>query len=326
MPKPAPRPLIAIVGPTAVGKSALAMDLASAFDGEIVSADSRQVYRHMDIGTAKPSLADRARVVHHLVDILDPDQSFSLALFLELAHRAIHDIRGRDKLPIVCGGTGQYLWALLEGWQVPRVPPNPQVRRDLEREALSEGPAVLHDRLARLDPESASRIDPRNVRRVIRALEVHDATATAPPEPQRTAPPPYRPLTIGLTTDRQELYRRIDSRVDDMIERGLVEEVRNLLQMGHPPASPSTSSMGYLETAMYLRGELTIEEATQRIKYVTHRFARRQHAWFRLSDPRIRWLKADASMYRQARELVEQYLREGRGCGTMASATGEAMA
>ena len=302
------------------------MDLASTFDGEIVSADSRQVYRHMDIGTAKPSPDDRARVVHYLIDILDPDQSFSLALFLELSHRAIRDIHGRGKLPVVCGGTGQYVWALLEGWQVPQVAPDPQVRRDLEREALNEGAAVLHDRLARLDPESASRIDPRNVRRVIRALEVHHATATAPPEPQRTAPPPCRPLTIGMTTDRQELYRRIDSRVDDMIERGMVEEVRNLLQMGHSPATPSMSSMGYLETALYLRGELTLEEATQRIKYGTHRFARHQYAWFRLSDPRIRWLEADASVYRQARELVEEYLREGRGCGTMASTTGEAMA
>ena len=311
-----------ILGPTAVGKSALALHLAHAFDGEIVNADSRQVYRFMDIGTAKPSLEDRARVPHHLIDFLDPDQGFSLALFLGLARQAIHDIQARGKLPIVTGGTGQYVRALLEGWQVPPVPPDLQLRRKLEDQARLEGTDTLYRTLQEIDPEAASRIDKRNLRRVIRALEIHHTMATPPSTLRATHPPHYDALLIGLTTTREALYRKIDCRVEGMLEQGLVAEVQGLLRMGYSPELPCMSSMGYREIALYLNGELNLDEATRRIKYATHRFARRQYSWFRLSDARIHWLEAGDDVTLKAESLVEGFLRAGRGCGTIASATG----
>ena len=316
-------PVIFIVGPTAVGKSALALHLARAFNGEIVNADSRQVYRFMDIGTAKPPPQDRARVPHHLINILDPDQDFSLALFLDLAHRAIRGISGRRKVPIVTGGTGQYIWALAEGWQPPRAPANPKLRHELEQKAEREGAESLYRMLRERDPQTAARIDPLNVRRVIRALEIHDATGTSPSAGRRKQPPPYRGLIIGLTMDRKELYLKIDRRVDEMLERGLEEEVGELLRTGYSSDLPSMSSIGYREIGRYLRGELTLKEASQRIKYETHRFARRQYAWFRLDDPRIHWLEAGANLYLQAESLVEGFLREGGSYGTIPSATQE---
>ena len=288
---PTSRPVLSIVGPTAVGKSALALHLAQVFDGEIVNADSRQVYRLMDIGTAKPSPEDRSKVPHHLVDILDPDQEFSLALFLDLAGGAIQDIRSRGKLPIVTGGSGQYIWALLEGWDVPNVPPDTRLRQKLEERGRREGASALHRSLSEVDPETASRIDARNLRRMIRALEVHHAVGLSPSVLPRKRPPPYNPLVIGLTMSREALYGRIDRRVDEMLERGLVGEVRDLLGMGYSQNLPCMSGMGYREIALHLGGEYSLEEVSQRIKYDTHRYARHQYAWFRLGDPRICWLK-----------------------------------
>ena len=292
-----------------MGKSALAMHLARAFDSDIVNADSRQVYRFMDIGTAKPSPEDQAQVHHHLVGILDPDQDFSLALFLELAHQAIQDIESGGRLPIVAGGTGQYIWALLEGWQVPQVAPNAELRQELQEKVQRDGAQALHKRLTEIDPEAASRIDPRNVRRVIRALEIHHATAMTSSTVRRKRSPPYRPLIIGLTMSREALYHGIDRRVEEMLKSGLVEEVRDLLRMGYSPSSPCMSSMGYKEIVLYLRGDLTLGEACQRIKTETHRFARHQYAWFRLGDPRIQWLEAGAEVNLQAESLVEEFLR-----------------
>ena len=295
-----------------MGKSALALHLARTFEGEIVNADSRLVYRFMDVGTAKPSSEDRALLPHHLVDIIDPDEEFNLALFLDLAHRAIEDICSRAKLPIIVGGTGQYLWALLEGWQVPHVPPNPELRADMEAVARRDGPQALHEALRKLDPEAAYRIDHRNVRRVIRALEVYDATGAAPTDPRRR--PPVGPfLIIGLTAGREMLYQRIDQRVDWMLESGLVEEVRQLLRLGYSANLPCMSSMGYKEISLHLNGELTLEEASQRIKYATHRLARRQYSWFRPSDPRIHWLELGGDVNRRAEALVRETLR---GLGT----------
>ena len=306
-----------------MGKSALALLLARTFDGEIVNADSRQAYRFMDIGTAKPSTEDRAQVRHHLLDVLDPDQEFSLATFLQLAHQAIGNIQKSGKLPIVTGGAGQYVWALVEGWQVPHVPPNSQLRQELEEEAGRDGAEVLHRRLGEVDPGSASSIDPRNLRRVIRALEIYHATGAAPSTLRRQRLPPYHPLIIGLAMGREALYQRIDRRVHDMLEKGLVREVRDLLGKGYSSDLPCMSGMGYKEIALHLRGELTLEEASQRIKYQTHRFARRQHTWFRRDDPRIHWLEAGPSVDLQAKALVEGFSWEGRGCGKIASTTEE---
>ena len=221
--------LIAIVGPTGVGKSRLALRLAQNFDGEIVSADSRQIYRHMDIGTAKPSRQELSLVRHHLIDIINPDEVFSLAQYQELASELIDSIRQRQRLPLLVGGSGQYVWSVLEGWGIPKVPPDPELRNSLEERAAKVGGEELYHELELLDPVAAGRIDPSNLRRVIRALEVYKGLNTSHHQFQSKNKIPYDTLIIGLTADRTELYRRIDTRVDRMIEQGLVEEVKKLI-------------------------------------------------------------------------------------------------
>lgn len=283
-------PLLAVVGPTAVGKSAFAMRVAAEVGGEIVSADSRQVYRHMDIGTAKPPPGERARIPHHLVDIIDPGEDFSLALFLHLAKEAIAGVRARFRVPIAVGGTGQYAIALLEKWNIPEVAPDTTLRQRLEQRAHDEGADVLYSEMARLDPDAARRIDPRNVRRVVRALEVLESGQKLSARPAKAQP--FDAFAIGLTLPRAELYARIDTRVDAMIAAGWVQEVESLLRMGYAPGLPSMSSLGYGELVRHLRGEWPLAEAVARIKTRTHRFARQQYAWFRLSDKRIRWFDA----------------------------------
>jgi len=310
-------PLLAIVGPTAVGKSALALALARAFEGEIVNADSRQVYRHMDVGTAKPTPAQRDQVPHHLIDILDPDQEFSLALFLQLAQEAVRNIHGMGKLPMVVGGTGQYIWALLEDWKVPQVPPDPQLRRALESEELAGGQGTLHKRLQTLDPQGASSIDPRNIRRVVRALELHHVTGKLPSSLRMKGRPPYRHLVIGLTMPREALYQRIDQRVDRMLEQEFVSEVEGLLKLGYTPDLASMSSLGYREIASVLGREIDLVEATRRIKFATHGFTRRQYTWFRRGDSRIRWVDATGDPYPEAEGLVRDFLRGQGRCGRM---------
>ena len=281
MSTPDTQPLLAIVGPTAVGKTALSIALARALGGEIVSADSRQVYRGMDIGTAKPTAAERAAAPHHLVDIVDPDEDFSLALYQELAYAAIGDIVARGRLPLLVGGTGQYLAAVLEGWQIPRVPPRPELRAELERAAEQAGAAALHARLAQVDPAAAAGILPGNVRRVIRALEVYHVTGRPISEQQAKHPPSYHIRTLWLTLPSASLYARIDHRVDIMIEEGLVDEVRGLVARGYGWDLPAMSGLGYREFEAYLAGEATLEQAIERLKFDTHAFARRQPAWFR---------------------------------------------
>src|SRR3954447_6361452 len=222
-------PLLVIVGPTAVGKTALAIALALALGGEIVSADSRQVYHRMDIGTAKPLAAERAAAPHHLIDVVDPDEEFSLARYQDLATAAIAEIAARGHLPLLVGGTGQYLAALLEGWHIPRVAPQPELRAALERQAGQYGAAALHARLALVDPAAAAGILPTNVRRVIRALEVYELTGQPISEQQQKQPPPYRTKTLWLMRPPAELYGRIDARVDAMLAAGIIAEVRGLV-------------------------------------------------------------------------------------------------
>ena len=301
--------LIAVVGPTATGKTALAVALARAIDGEIVGADSRQVYRRMDIGTAKPTAEERALVPHHLLDAVDPDEPFSIARYLELATAALDDIWDRGRQPLLVGGSGQYVWALLEGWTVPRLPPQRELRRSLEERAAQEGAEALHRELARIDARAAARIDPRNVRRVIRAMEVYQATGRPISFWQEKAPPGWDTLILGLTCSRDELYRRIDSRVEGMVQAGLVEEVRGLLAMGYSRELPSMSGIGYREVCQYLAGELELPAAVARIKTATHRLARQQSTWFRRDDPRIRWLDVSpGDPFPEALRLVESEL------------------
>jgi tRNA dimethylallyltransferase len=305
--------LIAIVGPTATGKTALAIALAQRLGGEIVGADSRQVYRHMDIGTAKPTAEERALAPHHLIDVVDPDQEFSLAQYLEQAGAVLEDVWSRGKQPLLVGGSGQYVWALLEGWRVPRLPPQRELRRELEERAAHHGPEALHRELAKVDPKAAARIDPRNVRRVIRALEVHKATGRPISYWQEKGPPPWEVLTLGLTCPRRELYERIDARVDSMMEAGLVDEVRGLLSMGYDPSLASMSGIGYKQVCQHLAGELDLATAVARIKTATHRLARQQYTWFRLDDQRMRWI--DVSLdgpFEEAARFVESEPGLGR--------------
>jgi tRNA dimethylallyltransferase len=281
---PAPtayRPLIAIFGPTASGKSALAMQVCETYGGEIVTADSRQVYRHMDIGTDKPSKEDQARVPHHMIDLVDPDESYTLALYQEQAYRAIDDILARGKFPVLAGGTPLYVNAVIEGWNIPRVEPNLSYRDVLFREAEEQGSEVLHDRLRALDPDAATAILSTNTRRIVRALEVIQLTGQPISTQQTKTSPPYSILPILLSCDRTILYERIDNRVDQYIERGLVAEVRNLHDMGYAYALPSMSGIGYRQIGEYLEGKATLEHAVQRIKWDTHAFVRHQANWFR---------------------------------------------
>ncbi len=302
------KPLIVIIGPTASGKSQLALHLAQRFNGEIVSADSRQVYRLMDIGTAKPSRAEMSLIPHHLSDIINPDEDFSLAQYQELAYKMIDDVASRGCLPILAGGSGLYVWSVLEGWQIPLVPPDLEFRRTLEERASGLGGKYqLYQELVKLDPAAAQ----RNVRRTIRALEVH--SGAQPSLHPHKKPPPFYTLIIGLTAERKELYRRIDERVERMIEQGLVAEVEMLVKKGYGFTLPSMSGIGYKQIGMFLRGELTLEAASQKIKTETHRFVRHQYNWFRLKDPRIRWFDVKDSPEQEIAALLEQFIKKPNG-------------
>jgi tRNA dimethylallyltransferase len=281
--------LVVIVGPTGVGKTNLAVRLARDYAVEVVSADSRQVYRYMDIGTAKPTAAERAAVPHHLVDVVDPDQPFTLADYQAAACAAISDIQRRGKLPLLVGGTGLYVRAVTEGLTIPRVPPNEHLRAELAALAAERGHDWLVAEVARVDPVVALR-ERANTRRLIRALEVYRFTGRSLSAQQERRPPPYEVVWYGLTMERGALYARIDERVDRMVEAGLVEEVRRLAERGYGWDLPSMSGLGYRQIGEYLRGECDLATAVQRIKYATHAFVRHQYSWFRLSDARIHWI------------------------------------
>lgn len=300
--------LLAVVGPTGVGKSRLALRLAQSFEGEIVSADSRQVYRYMDIGTAKPSQQELSLIRHHLIDIIDPDEDFSLAQYQQLAYQAIEDIEPRSKLAILVGGSGLYVWAVLDGWNIPRVAPDRELRRSLEEKVARVGKEELYQELAQVDPVAAQRIAPDNVRRIIRALEVYQRAEVPFSQLQLKVKPLFNTLIIGLTADRAELYRRIDLRVDEMIKLGLVDEVKGLLDMGYDLALPAMSGIGYKQIGMYLRGGLTLLAATQQIKFETHRLVRHQYNWFRLKDDRIRWFDIQRGTDSQIEKVVAGFI------------------
>lgn len=302
--------LLVIVGPTAAGKTALSIELAEALGGEIVSADSRQIYRGMDIGTAKAAAGERGRVPHHLLDIVNPDQVLTLAEYQALAYRTIDEIAAAGRLPMLVGGTGQYVAAVLEGWRIPEVAPQEALRRELEAVAAGAGPQALHEQLSRLDPVAASRIDYRNVRRVIRALEVCLATGRPISELQRKEPPPYRVAQIGVTRPRPVLYERIDRRVDAMLHAGLVAEVAALADAGYGWELPAMTGLGYRQIGQYLRGEVTLDEAAALIKKGTRRFVQQQYNWFRANDPAIHWIDPQDAPASHVREWVESRLAQ----------------
>lgn len=298
-------PLILLIGPTAVGKTELSLQLAERLEGEIVSADSRLFYRGMDIGTAKPTPDEQARVPHHLIDVANPNEIWSLAVFQQKATEIIADIHARSKLPFLVGGTGQYVRAVTQGWNPPKVKPDPRLRGVLE--ALAEEKSVywLHERLKASDPFAASKIDPRNVRRTVRALEVI-LTSGKPFSQQRGQRESlYKLLSIGLNRPREELYQRVDERIETMFEAGLLDEVQGLLEKGYSPELPPMSAIGYRECVQVVNGDLTIEQAKVEMRRATRVFVRRQTNWFKEDDPDIHWFYAGES---NLVDLVEDFI------------------
>ncbi len=301
-------PLVVILGPTAVGKTEVAIQLAERVNGEIVSADSRLFYRGMDIGTAKPSYEERLRIPHHLIDVANPDETWSLAIFQIEADKSIRQITKNGHLPMMVGGTGQFVRSMIEGWKIPAVTPDPRLRETLMRWSEAIGSVEIHSKLAIIDPQAARSIDPSNVRRTIRALEVILSTGKLFSEQRTSGHLLYDPLLIGLTRPRIELYQRIDNRIQKMIEDGFIDEVRRLLDQGYSPNLPTLSAIGYGEIVAYLQGKISLDEAIVLMKRRTRTFVRRQANWFKEADPDIHWFKVNASTVPEIEQLVLSWL------------------
>lgn len=277
--------LVVVAGPTAVGKTALSIDLAQRFGGEVINADSRYLYQGFDIGVDKPTLAERGGIPHHLIDVLPPTGDMSLARYQDLANAAILEVAKRGKLPILTGGTPLYINAVIEGWRIPRVPPDSDFRARSEAEAAQDGGVSLMQRLREVDPASAERCG-ANIRRVIRALEVYQATGIPMSAQEGKGPPPYDTVELGLFRPRDQLLQIIDRRVQAQVERGLVQEVEGLLAAGVPAHAPAMSSIGYRQLLPYLQGTVTLADAIERIRFDTHRYVRHQETWLR-KNPRL---------------------------------------
>jgi tRNA dimethylallyltransferase len=291
-----------------VGKTEIAILLAKEYDGEIVSADSRLFYRGMDIGTAKPTIQDRICVPHHLIDVADPDETWSLALFQQEANKAIHKIHTDHHLPFMVGGTGQFVRSIIDGWKIPSVKPDPQLRELLTQWSIDEGPTEIHSMLAILDPQAASTIDPTNVRRTVRALEVILSSGKRFSDQKTSGHRLYDPLLVGLTRPRVELYQRIDDRITRMIERGFIDEVQRLLELGYAPDLPTWSAIGYREIGAYIQGKYNIDEAIALIKRRTRVFVRRQANWFKENDPAIHWFQVNEGTLEEVGKLIRNWL------------------
>ncbi len=301
--------MIILTGPTATGKTSAAIRLGARLPIEVINADSRLFYRGMDIGVAKPTHAEREAVPHHLIDVLDPSDTATLAAFQDDAYRLIREIHARHALPLLAGGTQQYINAVVGGWRIPRVAPQPELRARLEREAAEHGRERLMERLRELDPAAADATGP-NLRRVIRALEVISVTGRPISEQQGKSEPWFAPLLIGLTMPRELLYPRIDRRADDMIATGLIDEVRGLLQRGVPPDAPALGSIGYRQVLPHLRGEATLVEIVARIKHDSHRLVRQQETWLRKTPNLIAIDVSEDGWFDRLRATIEGFLDE----------------
>ena len=300
--------VILICGPTAAGKTAAGIEVARAVNGEIVGADSMQVYRYMDIGTAKPTAMEQAVVRHHLIDVVDPDELFDAAAYLTRGRQALTELFRRGKTPVVVGGTGLYIKALLYGLFRSDAR-DPTVRARLRAEAEAQGAAALHKRLAQCDPQTAGRLHPNDTVRILRALEVFEATGrpiSALQREHRFGDAPFHTLKIGLSLDRETLYRRIDRRVEAMIATGLEEEVRTLLARGYGPHLKSMQSIGYSHMAAFIAGAVNRADCIRTLQRDTRRFAKRQLTWFR-ADPDIRWMPPDrmTDLIRKSKQFLD---------------------
>ena len=301
--------LLVIVGPTAIGKSQFAIDIAQLYSGEIINADSRQIYKLLNIGTSKPNIYDQSIINHHLIDIKYPDENYNLSMFLSDCKNSIEEIENSSKLPILVGGTGQYIWALLENWHPPNIKPDEKLRTNLFKESIEFGKQYLHNKLFNLNPESANKIDPRNTRRVIRAIEVelNKNTIDIPTYNDQLNIENFKTLIIGLTVNRKILYEKIDLRVDKMIESGWIEETKSILSKGYDMKLPSLSSLGYSEIISYLNRGGDLSEAINRTKFRTHKFARRQYTWFKKSAKRIKWFDIQTEL-NNAKQYINNWL------------------
>jgi len=300
-------PLVVLLGPTAVGKTALSLELCEQFNGEVVGADSRQIYLGMDIGTAKPTAAEQARVPHHLIDLCAPDAPFTLADYQTLAYATIDRLHQRGKVPFLVGGTALYVRAVVEGLRIPEVPPNPTLRAELEDLLAAEGREALFARLQTLDPATAAVIDRLNPRRLLRALEIVISTGQSKVALEGAQPPPYRILQLCLDRERALLYDRINRRVDQMLAAGLIAETERLLAQGYRPPLPAITSLGYREIIAYLAGELPLAVAVEKIKTETHRYVRHQYTWFR-KLPELVWFDLDQQSTEELEGLVARFL------------------
>lgn len=302
-------PLIVIAGPTAVGKSEIAVELALRLNGEIISADSVQLYKHFQIGTAKLTPEEQRGVPHHLLDILEPDDNFSVADFQKLARQKIEDIHGRGKLPFLVGGTGLYIQAVIDPYHFPEMKGQEEIRRKL-RTIWEEGKgAELYRRLQEVDPAAAARIHPNDFRRISRALEVFYLTGKpiSSYAQKKNTTTSYRLAMAGLIRSRAELYKRIEKRVDQMFAQGLVQEVQSLLAKGYDPRLKPFQSLGYKQVVKYLSGVYDLNTAIQETKKATRNYAKRQLTWFR-RDPRIRWFSLQDADYQKVVKRIEDYI------------------
>ena len=308
-----PHSAVILVGPTAVGKTEISLELAERLNAEIVSVDSRLFYRGMDIGTAKPSLQDRSRIPHHLIDIAEPDETVGLATFQRLADEAISGIFARQRLPLLVGGTGQYVSALAGAWVPPSVAPNRRLRAELQRLCDERGALWLHERLQTLDHEAAALIDARNSRRTARALEVVLLSGRRFSEQRARGSRSFQTILVGLRRPRAELYSRVDERIENMWKAGLLEEARHLLQAGFDESVPAMSAIGYSQCLMVIRGALTVEDAKADMRRATRSFVRRQSNWFKNSDPQLQWFEAgEPDVVSLIEDSVRRVLREIR--------------
>ncbi len=305
-------PVIVVCGPTASGKTGLAIDIAKKYNGEIVSADSMQIYKYMDIGTAKPTPHEREEAVHHLIDFLEPDEEFSVADYTPLAHKTIEDIVKRGKLPIIAGGTGLYINSVINDVTFGEIDTDYKLREELEEKAKVEGVNTLVDELKTFDPISATKIHPNNLRRIIRAIEFYRITGTPISKHQemtKEVKSRYNPLMLMVEHDREKLYERINLRVDIMIQEGLIDEVKRLMDMGYGTSLNSMKGIGYKEIMGALNGEYSIDEAIEVIKLGSRHYAKRQLTWFR-RDERINYISAQKNVFDEAQILIAKFLQE----------------